>query len=156
MRKCLERMASSGDALGLRFSRQLTAAGSRWPCPEISQQRPAAIAGSAAAAAAASIGIATHCPSRLRKAQTRRTHTISSEGTTSESALNVSAARNSRQTYTHRTPRSATMTLARTCTTMYSTLMSGGCLQSRELLTARPTREGLRRGTRGGDAPMRE
>ena len=51
-------MASSGDVLGLRFSSQLTEAGSRGPCPEVSQQRPAARYATAgcAAAAAASIG----------------------------------------------------------------------------------------------------
>ena len=61
--------------------------------------------------------IATHCPNRLRKAQKRRTHTRSSAETTSESAPNVSAVRNSRQIFTehHGVRRWHLLGLARQC-----------------------------------------
>ena len=44
--------------------------------------------------------IVTHCSNRLRKVQTGRTHTSSSAEASSESAPNVSAARDPRQTCT--------------------------------------------------------
>ena len=99
---------NSDDVLGLWFSSQLAAAGSRCPCPGICQQKSAATGAAAGSAVvAASIGkllempkedVALHCLSnQLWKVQTGRNHTNSSTKTSSQSALSDSAGQNSRQ-----------------------------------------------------------
>ena len=106
----------SGDVLGLRFSSQLATAGSRRPCPGTSQQESAetgAAAGSAVDAASIGklLGILektlryvvsglTHRSNRHRKVVTGIMHASSSAETSSQSAPNVSRARNMRQSFT--------------------------------------------------------
>ena len=106
----------SGDVLGLRFSSQFAAQAAgdhalapvsrslqqqeQLQDPEWPQQASGSCSGCQRRRRATLSQVLTHRPNLLRKVQTGRIHTSSSAEMLSQSAPNVSVARNMRQTFT--------------------------------------------------------